>query len=126
MGVLNIVLQITQPQHHNVQKYLVRTEAQVALGNDPFEITYSDLNAAEKTEHDNVIAFCEGYLPAGKTAERIAIQIHKDEHGSKERLIICYEDDGEQLLIKNYIDLTAGQKTKYNAFKTQATEKAPA
>jgi len=125
MGVLNVTLLITEAEYGDEQKYVVRTEAEVAAGNRPTEITYASLSAGEKTEHDDVIAFCTAYI-APDTAERITMQIHQSEHESQERLIICYEDSGEQIVIKNYADLTAGEKTKYDAFKTQATGKAPA
>lgn len=121
-----MTLQITEAEYGDVQKYVVRTQAEVDAGNPPTEVIYSELSAAEKTEHDDVIAFCDAYLPAGKTAERITMQIDQSEHESQERLIICYDDGGEVIVIKNYVDLTAGEKTEYDDFKTQATAKAPA
>ena len=124
MGLLNVTLQITAAQHHSVEKYVIRS-IDGAGDLQKTELNYSDLTAGEKAEYDDVKSFCDAYI-SPKTAERITLQIDESEHRSQERLIITYDDSGETRLIKNYADLTAGEKTKYDAFKAQADSKIPA
>lgn len=125
MVLLNITLQISQSQHNDVEKYIVRN-IDGSGDSQKTEVSYSGLTAGEKTEYDDIKSFCDGFVSPG-TSERVTFQIDESEHGgTKERLIIAYENEGPKILIKNYASLTAGQKTKYNDFKTQATGKAPA
>lgn len=125
MGLLNIVYQIDASEHHaSGEQYVLRNIDGDNI--EPIIVPYADLASDEKTEYDELKAVYDGLLPEGKNACMIAIQIDLSEHNSEERAVICYDDDGEmKRVFKTYASLTAGQKTKYDAFKTQAEGKVP-
>ena len=125
--MLNIVYHIAASEHHDTGELYVIRDTDGSGAERTTVVKYADLSAAEKTEYDDLKDLCNAYLPTGKTVAMITIQIDQKEHNSQERVVICYDDGGEPVgFPKNYVDLTSGEQTKYNDFKTQASGKVPA
>lgn len=127
MGLLNIVIQIDASEHHSDgEQYVIRNIDGAGDSHTTIE-PYADLSAGEKTEYDELKAVYDAYI-SPDTAICIIMQIDSAENGNtEERVVIVYDDGGTiTRVIKTYAELTSGEKTKYDAFKTQATGKAPA
>lgn len=128
MELLNIVFQIDLAQTHAPsEQYVARSIATGATEIDTTIEPYADLTAGEKVEYDELKAVYDSFLPAGKNAALIIIQIALSESGSQKRAVICYLDGTDMIRVfKNYADLTGGEKVKYDAFIVQVNGKVPA
>ena len=127
MELLNIVFQIDLAETHAPEEqYVVRSIASGATEADTTIVTYASLTAGQKVEYDELKAVYNGFI-SPDTAALIILQIALSESGSEERAVTCYLDDGTmERNFKNYADLTAGEKVKYDAFIVQVNGKVPA